>query len=321
MPDPDSDVTICVVPRERFSCAVDSLHNIVKNTQPGYRLIYVDGNSPEIVASELSQICQERGFTYLRMNQYLSPNQARNIALGHVDTGYVAFIDNDVFVQRGWLAKLVECADDTGAWAVTPIILEGSENLPVVHMTGCDLTEDRVGDHNRVRQRHRNMFQTLGAVRKELVREPVGAFEFHCVLLRTDVFGQKAFLDEQFLALHEHLDLAREIRLGGGTIYFEPESVIRYDNARKFEDYDREYFELRWCESWSEQSLERARSKWGLAPDDSGLRHQAKWTAKHRRLFEQSQTPWTLHIAPIIARRKLGRLLRKHKVLPEPEMH
>jgi GT2 family glycosyltransferase len=299
---------------------VDSLLNIAENTEPGYRLVYVDGNSPEPVARRLAGICEERGFTYLRTEHYLSPNQARNLALEKTVSLYAAFVDNDLFVQPGWLKNLVSCAEETGAWAVGPVILEGSERLPVVHMTGGDLFEERVGDFNRVRQRHRNMFQTLASVRNELTRGPVGSFEFHCVLLRTDVFQQRKFLDEAFLALQEHLDLAREIRLAGGEVYFEPSSVVRYDNARKFKDYDREYFELRWSESWTSQSIEHTRRKWELGPDDAGLRRLEKWTAKHRGLFEQSQTPWTLHIAPILARRKVGRWLRRHNFLPEAEL-
>ena len=316
-----SETTVCIVPRERFSCAIDSLQSIIDNTHPSVKCVYVDANSPSVIAEKLAALCDANGYTYLREERYLAPNQARNIALDHVTTRYVVFVDNDLFVTPGWLDYLVECADQTGAWAVGPIIMEGSEKLSVIHMAGGDLIEERVGSFNRVRQRHRHMFSTLSDARDRLVREPVGSFEFHCVLVRTDVFPQRRFLDESFLALQEHLDLAREIRLAGGEVYFEPRSIVRYDTARKFEDYDREYFELRWSKDWSDRSIEHTREKWELGPEDMGLKRLAQWTEKHRELFARSQTPWTVHVLPIIARKKVANWLRRRNIIPEREIH
>lgn len=315
------DVTICVVPRERYSCAVDSLENIVRNTQGPYKLLYVDGNSPADIAGQLASICRNNDFGYIRENRFLTPNQARNIGLAAIDTDYVAFVDNDIFVNQDWLQSLVNCARETGAWAVGPVVLEGSERLSVIHMAGGDLVEQPQGDYNRVKERHRQMYKTLTSVRSELVREPVGSFEFHCVLVRTGVFAERCFLDEGFLSHQEHLDLAREIRLAGGEVYFEPKSVVRYDNARKFEDYDREFFEVRWSADWTKRSIEHTRTKWGLGPQDAGLNYLTRWTEKHRLLFERSQTPWSLHVAPIIARKKIATWLRKHNIITERELH
>ena len=37
-----------------------------------------------------------------RGEDHLAPNESRNLALAHVETPYVVFIDNDVFVQPGY---------------------------------------------------------------------------------------------------------------------------------------------------------------------------------------------------------------------------
>ncbi len=311
-----SQVTICITPRERFSCSIDSLKDIVQNTSGPYTLIYIDANSPPTIATGLASICRSNNFTYVREDRYLAPNEARSIALKQLDTPYVLFIDNDVFVTPGWLAALLDCARGTAAWAVSPVILEGGAALQVIHMAGGDMIEQHVNGFNRIHQRHRYMLQTLRSVRNKLMREPVTLFEFHCVLLRTDVFANRDFLDEKFTAHGEHLDLAREIHLAGGTIYFEPAAIIRYDNARKFEDYDREYFELRWSSDWTHNSIEHARTKWNLGPHDSFLQRMAAWTEKHRNLFHTSQTPWTLHILPILLRHRTSTWLREHKLIP-----
>tara|TARA_R110000823_G_scaffold27609_18_gene80525 strand:- start:12407 stop:13372 length:966 start_codon:yes stop_codon:yes gene_type:complete len=308
-------VTICVTPRERFSCAVDSLKNIAANTAPPYNLLYIDANSPEPIARELAAICAQHGFEYLRVDDYLPPNSARNLALAKIDTPFVAFADNDLFVQPGWLHALLRCAENTGAWAVTPVVLEGGAALQIVHMAGGDLIEEEAAGYNRIRQQHRYMKLPLRNVRKKLRREVVDFFEFHCVLLRTDVFAEREFLDEGFLSHQEHVDLAREIRAAGGRVYLEPEAVVRYDTARRFEEYDREFFELRWSDDWSDRSIEHARQKWRLAPRDPGLERLAKWTRIHRELFRQTQTPWIVQAVPKAAKRVAATWLREHKLL------
>ena len=310
MPNAAPSVTICVVPRERFSCAVDSLRDIARNTGTPFELVYIDGNAPPTVAEELSAICAEHGFTYLRVDEYLPPNRARNLALKRVATPYAAFVDNDLFVRPGWLDTLLACAEETGAWAVAPVVLEGSARLSVIHIAGGELVEEQVDGFTRIRSNHRFRCQPLASVRARLKREPVGFVELHCALLRADAFAEQAFFDEGFVCHQEHIDLCREIRRAGSEMYFEPAAVVRHDNARRYEDYDRAFFELRWSREWTDATLDHARAKWNLSPDDSRMSNVADWTAKHRRLFEQSRKSWAFRILPIAARRVAGQWLR-----------
>lgn len=310
-----SQVTLCITPRERFSCAVDSLRDILGNTARPFELVYIDANSPPDIAARLEQICRSEGFTYVRHDEYLPPNRARNLALQRVETRYAAFLDNDLFVYPGWLEALLRCAGETGAWAVTPVILEGGSAVKIVHMAGGDMREERDGEYSRLHQQHRHIKMPLRSVRDQLKREPVDFFEFHCVLVRTDVFPKRDFLDEEFVSHLEHLDLARDIRAAGGRVYLEPDALVRYDTARPFEDCDREFFELRWSESWSARSIEHARRKWRLAPDDSGLERIERWTAKHRHLFSETQKPWTALAIPRAAKRVVATWLRERGLL------
>ncbi|MFT6958649.1 MAG: glycosyltransferase involved in cell wall biosynthesis [Halieaceae bacterium] len=317
----DSAVTICITPRERFSCAVDSLHDIATNTATTFELVYIDANSPQVIAAQLKDICAQHGFTYLRIQEYLPPNKARNTALARVKTPYVVFIDNDLFVQSGWLEALLNCAQETGAWAVGPVVLEGTGFPQIIHMAGGDLDEEKCGDYNCISQQHRYTKQPLSRLRSKLVREPVGCFEFHCVLVRTDVFPQTLFLDEKFLSHQEHLDLARDIRMAGGEVYFEPASIVRYNNARRFQDYDREFFELRWGREWTEKSLEHMREKWNLDPADPWFERLAGWTGQHRLLYERSHKSWVLQVLPLVVKRSIGTWLREHQLLPTKSAH
>src|SRR5436190_23562263 len=107
--------TVCVVPREKFTHAVASLQSILAATPPPTRVVYVDGASPEPVRAELARLAAEHDLTLLRSDHYLTPNEAKNLAIGHVHTDYALYVDNDVFVPNGWVAVLEAAADEHAA--------------------------------------------------------------------------------------------------------------------------------------------------------------------------------------------------------------
>ena len=130
-----NDVTVVVVPRERFSHALASLESIQQNTDGPFELIYIDGHGPPELARELERRAAAGPFRLIRSDHYLSPNAARNLALPHVTTKYLAFVDNDVIVTPGWLGALVACAEEHGCTAVCPLTFE-DEAFSVVHHAG-----------------------------------------------------------------------------------------------------------------------------------------------------------------------------------------
>lgn len=302
-------VTICVVPRERYSLAVASLDCVLARTPRHFPMVYVDGRSPPGVAEALAERCRARGARYIPTDQDVAPNAARAVALREVETPYVIFVDNDVFPGKGWAERLVACAADTGAWAVTPLVMEGSATLPLIHMAGGDLREDMVNGLPTIHQSHRYMRRLRLSVQSRLHRQPCGFFEFHCTLIRRDCFERGCTLDMELTAVHEHLDLSMQIHRAGGEIYFEPGARVRYDNATPFAAADREFFEKRWSPEWTHSSIERFREKWGMGDDDAGLKAINRWAARHRQLFEHTQKSWLRRALPLIARREGRQLL------------
>ena len=132
----EPQVTIVVVPRERFSCTQRSLESIYQHTDIPFKLIYVDGNSPTTVKNYLEIQAKAKNFQLIRTDYYLSPNHARNIGLSHVDTKYLVFIDNDVVFSPGWLQALINCAEETGATVVGPLMCEKEPVHQRVHFAG-----------------------------------------------------------------------------------------------------------------------------------------------------------------------------------------
>ncbi|MGD1857243.1 MAG: glycosyltransferase family 2 protein [Leptolyngbyaceae cyanobacterium] len=272
------NVTLIVVPRERFSYAQTSLNSLYDHTQLPFKLIYVDGNSPKGLQQFLKQQSEERGFKLVRTNQYLYPNQARNIGLHHADTEYIVFVDNDVVVSPGWLTALVNCADETGAAVVGPLMCQHEPIHQEIHFAGGEshVWTDKLG-RRRLREKMRHQGKQVADLQHQLKREPTELAEFHCVLVRRSIFDEIGGLDEAMLNTKEHLDFCMTVQALGKRVYFEPAAVVTYVPGRPQQLADVHYYMLRWSNAWTLNSLNHLREKWNLVED-------AYFTSKYKKL-------------------------------------
>ncbi|NJR22880.1 MAG: glycosyltransferase [Richelia sp. CSU_2_1] len=265
-------VTIVVSPRERFSYTRESLESIYQHTETPFNLIYVDGNSPEPIQKYLENQAQKKGFQLLRTEAYLSPNEARNFALDRTETEYVLFIDNDVVVTPGWLDRLLECAAETKASVVCPLTCIGNPLHETIHLAGGEariVLEQKPGKtkvKRKVHEKHHFVNRPVAEVREQLHRNQCEFAEFHCMLVRTEIFTRIGKLDEKLLSTREHIDFCMSVTNAGGTIYCEPASVVTYvPGPLQWSDFT--FFMLRWSDAWEVASLEHFRDKWNLTED------------------------------------------------------
>lgn len=261
-------VTIVVVPRERFSCAIQSLESIFAHTRLPYKLIYVDGNSPTSVGRYLKNQAEAKGFELIRTDYYLYPNQARNLGLSQADTKYVVFLDNDVIVSPNWLTTLVQCAEETEATVVGPLMCQYEPIHENVHFAGGEshIWVDKTG-RRRLREKMYDQGKGVEQIRDGLKRTQTELAEFHCVLVRRSIFERLDRLDEGMLNTKEHLDFCMSVREIGGTVYFEPTSIVTYVPGPPLKWFDLHYYMLRWSDAWTLASLKHFRNKWNLAED------------------------------------------------------
>jgi GT2 family glycosyltransferase len=261
-------VTIVVVPRERFSCTRASLESIYDYTEIPFKLVYVDGNSPAKVRTYLEEQAKNREFQLIRTDYYLYPNQARNLGLARVTTKYVVFIDNDVIVSPGWLQALVRCAEETDATVVGPLMCQNEPVHEIVHFAGGEshIWTDKRG-RRRIREKMYKQGQQVKEVYDQLKRSPTELAEFHCVLVRRSIFDRVGMLDEAFLNTKEHLDFCMTVAQAGGTVYFEPASIVTYVPGPPLEWTDLHYYMLRWSNAWLLASLQRMQQKWEVVED------------------------------------------------------
>ena len=220
----------------------------------------------------------------------MTANEARNLALPHVHTKYVAFVDNDVSVTPGWLTTLLACAEDTDAWAVGPLYLIGDPAKQIIHMAGAELKI--VEDHGSrfLHERHRFSNLPLAQVRAQLVREPTDLIEFHCMLVRKDVLDRFGPLDEQLRSVLDHVDFCLAIAGAGGSIFIEPAAIVTHLAPPPYALYDLPYFFLRFSDAWLEPSVRRFAEKHGLAFSDAEFDGHRRFRSVHRlRLLRRTR--------------------------------
>ena len=206
-------------------------------------------------------------------------------------TKYVVFLDNDVLFTPRWLEELVGCAEETGAWVVGPLYLEGELTAGLIHMAGGSAHFGEENGESVFYDEHRWAGLNIADVRSEMDRKPCDYVEFHCTLIRADALQRLGPFDEGLLSLHEHIDLGLRVRDAGGSAYFEPRSVVSYVPPPPYDSHDFPFFMMRWSDAWNQATVQRFKEKWGYATmryfgdaappgsEDTILR----WARGHRR--------------------------------------
>ncbi|PSB49412.1 glycosyltransferase family 2 protein [Chamaesiphon polymorphus] len=270
----EPQVTIIVVPRERFSLTQESLESIYEYTETPFHLVYVDGGSPTHIRQYLATQSQQKNFQLIRTNYYLTPNRARNIGLQQVSTKYVVFIDNDVIVSPGWLQQMIQCAEETGATIVTPLTGEGMPVHERVHCAGGEahlvIKEEGSEVKRYILSKLHYRGRRLKDVQGKLTRKATEMAEFHCIFVRTAIFEKIGLLDEAVMNTKEHADFCMTVAQAGGTVYLEPSSLVTYVPGLSPCWSDLHFYMLRWSDAWGIASLKRLQKKWNLTEDEHG---------------------------------------------------
>lgn len=279
--------TVVVSPREQFRVTRPALESIFAHTEVPYKLVYIDGASPAPVQRYLKLRAQQRGFTLIRSEHHISPMEARALALPHVDTEYVCFVDNDVLVTRGWLDRLVRCADETDAWAVGPLYCNEDPARGLIHMAGGQAHIVEENGRRSFFEEHRFPRRPIREVQAHLRREPTELVEFHCKLLRTETFDKFGLQDPRYLSCGESLDLCLQLREAGYPVYIEPSSIVSNQPPPPMRWSDLPFYLLRWSDAWNRISLRCFRERWNLPADDWWIGDHYRWLTYHRGLAEE----------------------------------
>lgn len=282
-------VTVIVSPRERYSSVLGTLREIRQTVPPGTRVILIEGGSPRWVRRKLSVLTQELEVDWVSLPEPVLPNVARNIGIDMTESEYIAFVDNDLLFEDGWLEALVATAERESADAVAPLICIGPPRASIIHHAGGELYT-KVGTTGRpvVSERHRLMnvpledFDALEAPMENQV------CEFHCFVVRTDLFLKIGPLDERLIT-REQMDFALRCLAVGARVLFEPNSIVTYSARDAFSKGDLGYHLFRWADSLVVKSLDAFESSWSTFLDRERIR--VSWVSQHRKRAVKSAFP------------------------------
>lgn len=222
-------VTLVMTVRERYRLTLVAIESILANTHSPFRFIFAHAELPDWLDEAICRLVQDGRLESRRFEGHPWPQQLREALIGEIDTEYAVFIDNDVLVSEGWLERLVECADQTGAGAVGPLYLWGDGATPSkVHMAGGMLREIRSSEGITLVEVHHHMDADPKRIAGFLRRGPCDFLEFHCMLVRTELARKAHAFDGAIACVHEHIDVALALRGEGGATFLEPAAQVTY---------------------------------------------------------------------------------------------
>jgi len=258
-------VTLFMTVRERYGLTLASIQNVLANTQVPHRFVFAHGDLPRWIDEGVAEIERAGRIERRRVPGMPWPQQLRKSFIGEVDTEYVAFIDNDITVSPGWVERLIECADETGAGAVGPLYLWGDGSAPPkVHMAGGRLLETKVDGGTVLEEEHRHLNEDPRAL--SFSRGKCDTLEFHCLMMPTAL--AKDSLDDRIACVHEHIDVALTLRSRGKPIYIEPAAQITYLAYTAAHLEDIALLRHRWDSAAMESSIAAFGAKWNVVTDN-----------------------------------------------------
>lgn len=272
--------TVVVSPRERFSPTIESLESLFSTISADVPVIVVDGGFPASLRTALGELSRKRPFQHEMTERLLLPNVARNIGMKLAKTKFLAFCDNDMIYEPGWLEALEAHADRTGVEVVAPLICIGPPAASIIHHAGGVLhaREDKDGLH--LKEVHNLMNRPIEDLSDANLSEITDTGEFHTIFARTDFLHKVGPLDERLMT-REQNDFALRVKHAGGRVGFEPRSIVTYFAKTKLEPDDLRYHVFRWNNKDAVLSLDTFERSWGVHLNRDAI--LKGWIGRHRR--------------------------------------
>ncbi len=297
-------VTIAMIPRDTFALSNMVLDRLIETTPAGVGIIVVDTGASGEARHYMEQRCTENGLTLLRSKNIATSSQARNKAIELINTKYVAFVDNDTLVTEGWLEPLVNCAEETDAWVVGPIICERFPEATHLHGYDGELEIRENPDGKRYyHDFHYNAHVKLDEVHHQLKRMETKVVEFHAQLVAMEAFDEVGLYDVNIVNMYDYGEFQLRVHQHGRKIMLEPGSIVTYMPPRGIPPIDRKFFEIRWCEAWTDLTQQAIAEKHNLsvqckewkAPHNFVRRQRMlgkNWLRKPRKLLGNNTVRW-----------------------------
>ena len=238
------DLTVAICTRDRTDLLAECLESVLALPSSGrnFEVLVVDNDPPDDATERL--VASLEGVRYVR-EPLPGLDFARNRALAEANGELIAFLDDDVIVDRGWLAGLEEAlAENPDAAAVTGLV------LPAELATRAQILFERRGGFGRGFQKIRYAGQTRPG--NPLYPTGAGIFGAGCnMVLRRDVVQSLGGFDEALdtgppLPGGGDLDIFYRVVRADYPLVYQPRMLVFHRHRREYEALRRQYW------SWGE---------------------------------------------------------------------
>jgi len=200
------DQVTCVVPVRDRPAGLDRLLTTLGHTM---RVVVVDDAS--IDAESIARTVARHGAELVPLARNLGPAGARNAGLSEVATPYVVFVDSDVAIEPGEVARLVRHLHDPRVALVAPRILALDHDGSWVSRYEAARSSLDLGRHSALVRPHSTIAWVPSAVLAGRVAALSGGFDGSMsvgedvdLVWRLDADGWRVRYDADVVARHDH---------------------------------------------------------------------------------------------------------------------
>lgn len=200
--------------------AINFIRSILSTDYPNIEFVVIDNassdNSDVLIERELRELGKGR---LIRLEKNLGYAGGNNYAFFRFARGakYVAFLNNDLEVERDWLAKIIEVMErDESIAAAQPKILQLQDKRLIDSMGGM---LDKIG-------RAYDVFHSLPD--NITTEKPIEVFYARgaALVVRCDAFREAGGFDDEYFIYYEETDLCWRLRLMGYKVVTVPTSKV-----------------------------------------------------------------------------------------------
>jgi len=264
----DAELSVVVVPREKYRRARDVFTALLAAGGPPFRLVWVDeGRAPQEHRRWMQPRVSAPGIVHITLPHRAGANECRMRGFEATSTPFVLFLDNDAFLAPGAIAELMDCMHSTNASFVTPLIVE--RNGTVHHAGGTTEIVEGAGGRRFVEELPLQG-KRAATTRHQLVRAPTSALEMHGFLVRSDCLVTAGGLDTELLSSLDCADLGLRMRRCDDSGWLEPNAILTYDGSSPRVS-DLALYLGRWSRATVEHDMARFASTWDIDAHDARL--------------------------------------------------
>lgn len=223
-------VSIIIPVFNRVELTRQCLSSLFATTRtPGHEIIIVDNGSTDGTGTFLAEMAASHDNLHIVQNkENIGFAKANNQAVRSAAGNYLLFLNNDTEPQPGWLAELLEIAEnDQTTGAVASKLLY--PNRTIQHAGVIIVNDKQNGDPLLARNRYVGQPADHVDANQPMVYQALTAA---CLLVRKSAFQGVGGFDESYWNGYEDVDLCFKLRENGWNLVYQPRSVVIHHESQ-----------------------------------------------------------------------------------------